>query len=101
MREYVSTEELDAYADIYNAAADAEVAKQGGEGANRDLANPPPAPRRETLSLNDLSAAEAARAAGTLAADAEGTKWVNVLNVFVHAPVKVMGYNPLCTSPEL
>lgn len=65
MRDYVSPEELDAYSSLYNAAVDAEIAKQGGSAADsRDLAHPPPAPRKVTLSLNDLSAAEAARAAG-------------------------------------
>lgn len=69
MRNYVSPEELDAYADLYNA----EVAKQAGGYANSVLANLPRAPRRVTLSLKDLGAAEAARAAGTLAVDPEGT----------------------------
>lgn len=78
MRDYVSPEELDAYSDLYRAAVDAEIAKQGGDAAgSRDLAHPPPAPRKVTLSLNDLSAAEAARAAGGTDGSGGGERGTN------------------------
>lgn len=74
MREYVSTAELNAYEILYNAAADAEAAKIGGartgNSGGRDvvLKSPPVLPRM-ALSLNDLRAAEAARAVGLPSAE--------------------------------
>lgn len=59
MRDYVSPQELDAYAALCKAATEADEAR-GGKAIGG--ANLPPAPRRETLSLNDLAAAEEARA---------------------------------------
>ena len=58
MREYVSPEELNAYADLCKAAAEADVAR-GAKAVGG--ANLPPAPPRVTLTLNDLAAAEEAR----------------------------------------
>ncbi|CAB1112884.1 unnamed protein product [Ectocarpus sp. CCAP 1310/34] len=58
MRDYVSPQELDAYAALCRSAAEANEAR-GGKAIGG--ANLPPAPRREILSLSDLAAAEEAR----------------------------------------
>lgn len=62
MREYISPSELDAYMDLYNAAVEAEAAKESGERKVIDLDEPPSAPVRLTLTLEDLKAAEEERA---------------------------------------
>lgn len=59
MRDYVSPQELDAYAALCRSAAEADEARRGKAIGGANL---PPAPRRETLSLSDLAAAEEARA---------------------------------------
>lgn len=58
MRDYVSPEELKAYADLCKSAAEADAAR-GGKAIGD--ANLPPAPPRVTLILNDLAAAEESR----------------------------------------
>lgn len=59
MRDYVSPQELDAYAALCKSAAEVDEARGGKAIGGATL---PPAPRRETLSLHDLAAAEEARA---------------------------------------
>lgn len=59
MRDYVSPEELNAYAVLCNSVAEADAAR-GAKAVGES--NLPPAPPRLTLGLNDLLAAEAARA---------------------------------------
>lgn len=70
MRHYVAPEELNAYADLCKSAAEADAAR--GAKAVGD-ANLPPAPPRETLTLNDLAAAEEARVALGQDSAVEGT----------------------------
>lgn len=61
MRDYVSPEELKAYADLCKSAAEADAARGAKTMGGTSL---PPAPPRVTLTLNDLAAAEEARAGG-------------------------------------
>lgn len=69
MRDYVSPAELNAYADLCVSVADADAATGAKTAGHSKL---PPAPRRVTLGLNDLAAAEAARQEQQDACDLRG-----------------------------